>query len=293
MFTYCPAPTASEVERPSSSDTAIPNPPKPLNSATIPEPPPRSLAPACAKSPCTLYFSCKNPWLRDEYAFVPPRRQPASNGPDPDATRSSLLRRLKNWDDHGGWQEFFDTYWKLIYAVAIKAGLSDAEAHDVVQESVVSVAKQMRADSYDRSKGTFKNWLFTITRRRIVDHLRRRKPEELLRRHRSDPGTSTSTDTLGGIADPASVELQAIWSEEWKKNLVDVAIERIKAQVSLKQFQIFDLYVLKDWPLRDVTRMLHVSATLVYVTKHRVNALIKREVRRLEQEFGKPEPGRT
>jgi RNA polymerase sigma factor (sigma-70 family) len=224
---------------------------------------------------------------------VPPRRQPASNGPDPDATRSSLLRRLKNWDDHGGWQEFFDTYWKLIYAVAIKAGLSDAEAHDVVQETVVSVAKQMRADGYDRSKGTFKNWLFTITRRRIVDHLRRRKPEEVRRKHQGSPGTSSDTDTLDRIVDPASVELETIWSEEWKKNLVDVAIERVKAQISFKQFQIFDLYVLKDWPLRDVTRMLHVSATLVYVTKHRVNTLIKREVRRLEQEFGKTEHGPT
>jgi RNA polymerase sigma factor (sigma-70 family) len=151
------------------------------------------------------------------------------------------------------------------------------------------VAKQMREDGYNRAKGSFKNWLFTITRRRIVDHLRRRKPEELLRRPRTDARTSTGTDTLGRIADPASVDLEAIWSEEWKKNLVDVAIERIKAQISFKQFQIFDLYVLKDWPLRDVTRMLHVSATLVYVTKHRVNALIKREVRRLEQEFGKGE----
>jgi RNA polymerase sigma factor (sigma-70 family) len=141
--------------------------------------------------------------------------------------------------------------WKLIYAVAIKAGLSDAEAHDVVQETVVSVAKQMRADGYDRSKGTFKNWLFTITRRRIVDHLRRRKPEEAWRKHKGAPDTSTSTDTLGRIVDPASVELQAIWSEEWKKNLVDVAIERVKAQISFKQFQIFDLYVLKDWPLRE------------------------------------------
>lgn len=224
---------------------------------------------------------------------MPPPRQPAANEPDPDATRSSLLRRLKNWEDHGGWQEFFDTYWKLIYAVAIKAGLSDAEAHDVVQETVVSVAKQMRADGYDRSKGTFKNWLFTITRRRIVDHLRRRKPEEARRKHPGGPGTSTDTDTVGRIVDPASVELETIWSEEWKKNLVDVAIERVKAQISFKQFQIFDLYVLKDWPLRDVTRMLHVSATLVYVTKHRVNALIKREVRRLEREFGKTEPGRA
>jgi RNA polymerase sigma factor (sigma-70 family) len=199
------------------------------------------------------------------------------------------LRRLKNWEDHRGWQEFFDTYWKLIYAVALKSGLSDADAHDVVQETVVSVAKQMRGDGYNRSKGSFKTWLFTITRRRIVDHLRRRKPEDVRRKHQGSSDPSTDTDTLGRIVDPASVELEAIWSEEWKKNLVDVAIDRVKAQISLKQFQIFDLYVLKDWPLRDVTRMLHVSATLVYVTKHRVNALIKREVRRLEQEFGKGE----
>ncbi len=43
-------------------------------------------------------------------------------------TRKSLLSRLKNWDDSQSWREFFDTYWSLIYGVAIKGGLSDAEA---------------------------------------------------------------------------------------------------------------------------------------------------------------------
>jgi RNA polymerase sigma-70 factor (ECF subfamily) len=220
---------------------------------------------------------------------VPLRRVPIQNELDPDATRSSLLRRLKNWDDQSGWQEFFDTYWKLIYAVALKAGLSDAEAHDVVQETVVGVAKQMRAGGYDRTKSSFKSWLCMITRRRIVDHLRRRKPEELLRASRPPGDTSTGTDTIHRVPDPADVEFETVWSEEWQKNLVDVAIERIKGQVSSKQYQIFDLYVLKAWPLRNVTRILHVSATLVYVTKHRVNTLIRREVRRLEKEFNQQE----
>ena len=71
---------------------------------------------------------------------------------DPDATRSSLVRRLSNWEDQSGWQIFFDRYWKLIYAVAVKAGLSDTEAQDVVQETVVAIAKQMREGGYDRSK---------------------------------------------------------------------------------------------------------------------------------------------
>src|SRR5438552_9702284 len=56
-------------------------------------------------------------------------------------TRQSLLSRLKNWNDHESWKTFFDTYWRLIYSTAIKAGLTDAEAEDVVQETIISVMK--------------------------------------------------------------------------------------------------------------------------------------------------------
>lgn len=222
---------------------------------------------------------------------MPSSRIQAKSDSDPDATRSSLLRRLRNWDDHGGWQEFFDTYWKLIYAVAIKAGLSDAEAHDVVQETVVAVAKQMRDRGFDRERSSFKNWLCLITRRRIIDHLRLRKPDPPRRKASADAPTATGTDTLHRVPDPAGGELDAIWAEEWQKNLVDIAIERIKTQIGVKQFQMFDLYVLKNVPLRKVTQTLHVSATLVYVTKHRVSALVKREVRRLEKELAREEAG--
>jgi len=58
-------------------------------------------------------------------------------------TRASLIARLKNWQDQASWQDFFDSYWKLIYGVARKTGISDAEAQDVVQETMASVAKQM------------------------------------------------------------------------------------------------------------------------------------------------------
>ena len=53
---------------------------------------------------------------------------------DPDdlvPTRWSLINRLKNWDDQTSWREFFDTYWRLIYSVATRAGLTDAEAPSV------------------------------------------------------------------------------------------------------------------------------------------------------------------
>src|SRR6185295_15351572 len=90
-------------------------------------------------------------------------------------TRKSLLTRLKNWDDQEGWREFFDTYWRLIYSVAVKSGFNDAEAQDLVQDTVISVAKKMRHFHYDPSVGSFKAWLLLITRSRITDRLRKKR----------------------------------------------------------------------------------------------------------------------
>src|SRR5947209_6974351 len=92
------------------------------------------------------------------------------------ATRRSLLSRLKNWHDQASWQEFFDTYAKLIYRIAAKAGLKDAEAQDVVQETALVVAKKMPGFKYDPAIGSFKSWLLLITRRRIEKQLKKRMP---------------------------------------------------------------------------------------------------------------------
>jgi len=48
----------------------------------------------------------------------------------------------------------------------------------------------------------------------------------------------------------AGFDLEAIWDEEWEKNLLTAALERIKRQVDPEQFQIFDLYCLEQWPAK-------------------------------------------
>src|SRR5947199_8736415 len=79
-------------------------------------------------------------------------------------TRESLLSRLKDWEDRESWQDFFDTYWRLIYGVARKAGLSDAEAHDIVQETVISVARKSERFRYDPAVCSVKGWMLQLTR---------------------------------------------------------------------------------------------------------------------------------
>ncbi|MHC1768184.1 MAG: RNA polymerase sigma factor [Verrucomicrobiia bacterium] len=203
-------------------------------------------------------------------------------GPEPTgllATRESLLERMKNRDDQASWQEFFDAYWKLIYGVARKAGLTDAEAQDAVQDTVLAVVRHIADFTVDRKRCSFKSWLMMIAQQRIIWQLRRRSPAGATPKHDLD---STRTATVERLPDPASLNLEAIWDAEWKHNLLGIALEEIKGLVSPRQLQIFDLYVLQEWPVADVARTLHISAARVYLAKHRVGVLLKRALRRLE-----------
>jgi len=198
-------------------------------------------------------------------------------------TRRSLLTRLKDWDDQESWKDFFNTYWKLIYGVAVKSGLSESEAQDVVQETVVSVAKKMHEFKYDPAAGSFKSWLLLITRRRITDHLRKQYRQVEVQQTR--PRETSGTSTIERVADPALPVLDRIWDEEWARNLMDAAIQRVKRQVKAKQWQIFDFYVLKKWPVTKVSKALGVNMAQVYLAKHRVARLIKKELETLEKKM--------
>lgn len=191
-------------------------------------------------------------------------------------TRQSLLSRLKNCDDQESWKVFFDTYWKLIYSAGRKAGLTDAEAQDVVQETVISVLKSMPGFKYKAERGSFKAWLLRLTSWRIVDQIRKRQRGIENLEQNSD--ASTATSGMGRLADPAGLKLESLWDEEWEANLIEAAIERVKRKVDSKQYQIFDLYVVKKWSVLKVTRILGVNPGKVYLAKHRIGNLVKKEI---------------
>jgi len=197
-------------------------------------------------------------------------------------TRKTLLSRLRDRGDQDSWREFFNTYWRLIYSVALKSGLTEAEAQDVVQETILTVTKQMPGFKYDAQNGSFKAWLVQVTQSRIVDHLRKRPPWAAEQRSARVDDTQR-TSTTNRIPDPKEFRVEEIWEEEWQQNLMEVALEKVKSQVKPKHYQIFDLAVLRGWPVRDVVRTLEVNAGQIYLVKQRLSKLVKREVKRLEQ----------
>jgi len=196
-------------------------------------------------------------------------------------TRKSLMARLDNWEDRKVWDEFYQTYWRLIYSVAIKAGLRNDEAFDVVQETILSIAKQSKRSLYDPKQGSFKTWLMNMTRWRINDQFRKRKKDTSMAV--GDWEGDRKTAVIERFEDPKGDVLERLWGVEWKKNLAEAALARVKARVSPKQYQIFDYYVVKQWEAKRVQEYLGVSMAQVYLAKHRVGAVLKRELARLQE----------
>jgi RNA polymerase sigma-70 factor (ECF subfamily) len=202
-------------------------------------------------------------------------------------TRPSLLHRLREGDDVESWQEFYRVYGKLARDFAIKAGLTDTEADEVVQEVAIGVARHLPGFSYDPKVCRFKTWLLNQTSWRIKDQIKKRaRASQSVGAGASDVAPDPiGTATINRVADPAAVDLDVLFESQWHTNLLAVALDRLKDRFSLKQIQIFDLVVAKEWPAGEVARSLGVSLANVYVTKHRVAAAVKREAKRIENEM--------
>jgi RNA polymerase sigma-70 factor (ECF subfamily) len=185
------------------------------------------------------------------------------------ATRRTLLHRLRNVDDHAGWREFFEIYWRLIYAVARRSGLDEFEAEEVVQETVITAARKIPEFRYEPALGSFRGWLLTIARWRIADQFRKRQIEE-------PPRTEQ-------IAELAVTNFDTVWAEEWERHLLGSGLEILKRKVSSEQFQLFECYVIKGWPAQKVAEVLGVRANSVYLAKNRLSPMLREIVARIEK----------
>ena len=80
------------------------------------------------------------------------------------------------------------------------------------------------------------------------------------------------------------IEFGAEWDVAWEKNLLTQALERVRDRIDERQFQVFDLNVMKNRPAAEVAKTLGISVARVYLAKHRVSAALKKEIARLEFE---------
>src|SRR5262249_42709501 len=156
-----------------------------------------------------------------------------------------------------------------------------------VQETVISVCKNIKKFKADPAYGSFKSWLLTLTRWRILDQIKKRPREQQLRdgKQSLQGDSTTSTATEERVADPSADTLERIWDNEWERNLLAAALEKLERQVNAKHYQIFYLHVIKQYPVEKVARVAGVKADQVYVIKHRLGDLFRTAIEELESKM--------
>ena len=196
---------------------------------------------------------------------------------DSSATRKTLINRLRKTNsDTRSWAEFYDLYHRLVRSVALKAGLSQTDAEDVVQETFFKVSKSIQKFEYDPSKGRFRSWLCLITKQQVANLYRKaHKLPELPSSWNEDPD-----EPHVDIPDPTN-NWEAIWEAEDRKHTIHLALTRLKDRVKPKPYQIFLAHCIKGMDVKEVASIMEVSANEVYLAKSRVMPLFEEEIQAL------------
>src|SRR5262245_23315078 len=181
-------------------------------------------------------------------------------------TRASLLMRVRDAADEAAWAQFVPIYAPLIYGFVRKRGLQDADAADLTQDVLRSVAQALRGLDYNPAKGSFRGWLFTAVRRRLRRFFERRGHE---------PQGTGDTEALRLLHEQPAPEESALWEEDYERRMFAWAAEQVRPSVTESTWQAFWRTAVEGQSPKDVAKALGLAVAAVYMAKSRVLARLK------------------
>ena len=188
-------------------------------------------------------------------------------------SRTTLIRRLENPGDSRAWEEFVDLYGATIFSWGKRLGLQDADAEDLTQEAFRRVVRSL--PSYDRQRGRFRPWLFTIVRNEFLKWRERRGK-------RPQAADGRAGEELIALA--ASPDDPAYWNEEYERNLLKVALERLGRRLSARNYQVFWETEMENRSPQEIAQREGMTLGAVYVTRSRAMAQLRQVIQELEAE---------
>ena len=190
-------------------------------------------------------------------------------------TRASLLLRLRDRRDEAAWTEFIDLYAPLVYGYARKQGLQDADAADLTQEVLGAISGAVDRLEYDPARGAFRNWLFTIVRRKLINW---RAAFNCRPQASGDEAAHRLMDQC-----PAPAEEEAEWDTEWEERVFAWACAQVRRDVTETTWQAFWRTAIDDQPGKQVAGDLGLTVTAVYRARSRVLARLKELVQSVQE----------
>ena len=193
-------------------------------------------------------------------------------------TRFSLIGRLHDATDSDAWNEFVEIYQPMIQRIVQKRGLQYADAAEVTQEVLGRVAVAISGWDPDPSKGSFRGWLYRMTRNLTIDHLRRRKNQPKYR----DSDSNFDINQIAKPTDDESREFQL----EYERQLFNWAAGKVQSSFKPVNWQAFWLTTVENLSIDDVAKKLEMSKGKIYVARSRVMAKIAGVIQERVQEKG-------
>ena len=187
---------------------------------------------------------------------------------DPMPTRPSLLLRIRDVGDRLAWEQFVALYTPLIYRFLRRRGLQDADAADVTQEVLRVVAAKARCLEYDPAVGSFRSWLFTVTRHTMINTQKRHS------RHPRGTGDTAMHHRLDAQPAPGPDEKE-LWEQEYRHSRLNWAAERVRNHCEDTTWRAFWRTAVDGDSPRAVAESLGMSVGAVHIAKSRVIARLK------------------
>lgn len=190
-------------------------------------------------------------------------------------TIDSLIVRVRDPSNRAAWDQFEQLYRPVIFRIARAKGLQHADALDLVQQVLISVASAI--DRFEKQNGgvRFRNWLSRITRNAILKALSRRPTDRAA-------GGSNILDVLSEVP-AADKETDALINLEYRRELFQHAAEQVRSEVQESTWLAFELTALQETPIDRVAKALAVSTGSVYAARSRVMRRIRNAVLRLDE----------
>jgi RNA polymerase sigma-70 factor (ECF subfamily) len=188
------------------------------------------------------------------------------------STSRSLLRQLQS-NDPEAWNRLIKLYAPLVWDWCRKMGLASQDCADVFQEVFGTVARKYHTFHKDRPHHTFRGWLRTITRNKVLD---------LFRKQRHEPqgiGGTAAKAWLCAIPDVMNDGADAEHAFPTDCPLFQAALLLIQENFEQTTWQAFWAVVVEGRTPHEVALTLGISPAAVRVAKCRV-------LQRLRQELG-------
>lgn len=189
-------------------------------------------------------------------------------------TTTALLTALEDPRNDGAWSELLARCTPMMWRAAVRLGVPELEADDVVQSALARFLESWRAGQYDRARGRLSTYLLTILRSRAIDFLRGRPrtlPEPL----------GTGEDDLIG---PDLSQLDRVWVEERQRQILAAALVQLRHEgVEARSIDAFELYAVRGCDADAVAAQLSMTREDVYNAKYRITRRLQAIVARLDQ----------